>query len=163
MYRLIFLSALLFFFSCNNDVIEEEDIVIEEKTNNNSGGWYEYEMNRHRSMAFKAIDTGDEELYNKAYSWFWKSTRPEYFTFFSKAMALKHNYAKAYYDTYVLYSVFYDIIDENDNTFINYLLFNLAKAHELGYNLPNKLDIRNTTIEKEDIKSSDYYLKRTFP
>ena len=82
--------------------------------------------------------------------------------YFSEAMALKHQYAKAYYDIYVLYYAFYNTIDDEDQSLKNYLLFNLSKAKELGYILPKEIEIGSTIMKSESLKKSEIYLKKAF-
>ena len=160
--KLKFLFIVLIFVSCNidnekltQDEQEEYDIL-------NDVGEIKY-----RKMAYNAINKGDTISYLKASRWYRMSRNFKDFFYFSNIMALKYNYAHAYYDNYLSYhkNYFYfameETANENDSSIIYSLLFNLAKAKELGYTFNRKF-IGADTITADNVKSSQYYLERSF-
>ena len=147
---------ILLFISCDN----KENNINEIQSNYTDS--INVERIKYRNMASKAIRTGDEKLYCRSSNWYSISRIPGSFIYFSNAMAIKYNYARAFYDTYEIYSIYFHINKENEEHFNNYLLFNLAKASELGYIIKEKEIVGEDTITADNIKSSQYYLKRSF-
>ena len=147
---------ILLFISCNNEEGKVGNIKITYAES------HEKASIKYKNMALEAVRTGDEELYCRSSDWFFDSRKPENFFYFSNAMAIKYNYGRAFYDTFEFYYYFYKINKENEEHFNNYLLFNIAKASELGYIIKEKEIVGEDTITADNIKSSQYYLKRSF-
>ncbi len=113
-------------------------------------------------IALKAIKSGNNKLYNVSSYWFLNSKIPENFVCYSIAMAMRHNYNKAYYDTYYIYSHFYKIEGDKESPFYNFILYNLAMAYELGYEIDDE-EIGDEIVTEDNIKSSEYYLSKAYP
>jgi len=124
---------------------------------------YYKEIEKNKERAMIAILKGDEELFNSSSDWFLGNSSSGSFIYFTNAMSIKQNHYFAYYETFYIYSTSYDGIEgDKESPFYNFLLYNLAKAYELGYDVTEDV-IGNDTITKDNIKSSKYYFKKAFP
>lgn len=112
----------------------------------------------YRKLAFAAIKTGDTILYNEVSNWYLRSRTPENLLFFANLMAKKYNYHRAYHNIYFIYNGFYRVFDNNDSNVINYVYYNLAKAHELGHTIRYET-ILGKDVTNENIGLSKNYLK----
>jgi hypothetical protein len=148
--RILTLVIAVLLFSCTDDNTKVAKDKVE-----NCDTWYSKERAKYRSKAYKAINDGNEDLYAEVSDWFLLSKSPSDLAYFSNIMAYKHNSGKAFYDNFSLYS-FYSNFEESDSTFISFLLYNLAKAKELGYEIRNE-SIHGIKMNTETIKNSTYY------
>ncbi len=124
--------------------------------------YFSMSQDKYNTIVLAAIKEGDTEQYNRSSDWFIDSYSPESFIRYSMAMAMSHNYNKAYYDTYYIYSHFYKIEGGKESPLYNFILYNLAKAYELGYEIDDE-KIGDEIVTEDNIKSSEYYLSKAYP
>ena len=137
----------------SNNTIVNDEVVDSTIINNES---VDNESLEYRKLAFAAIKTGDTILYNEVSNWYLRSRTPENLLFFANLMAKKYNYHRAYHNIYYIYNGVYRVFDNNDSTVINYVYYNLAKAHELGH------IIRYETILGKDVTNKNIGLSKDY-
>ncbi len=123
---------------------------------------YSGEVQQNKKMAVSAIIKGDTSLYYSSSNRFLASSNPGSFIFFANAMALQHNNSSAYYDVYFINSnLRIGIEEDKESPFYYFLLYNLAKSYELGYDLTEEY-LMGDTFTTGNIRSSKYYFKKAF-
>ena len=142
----------------NNSIIKDEpadSTIANIKSVDNES--VDNELLKYRKLAFTAIKTGDTILYNEVSNWYLRSRTPENLLFFANLMAKKYNYHRAYHNIYFINNGFYRVFDSNDSAVINYVYYNLAKAHELGHVIRYET-ILGKYVTNENIGLSKDYL-----
>ncbi len=155
------LSILFFLIVLINCTNKKENNKLNEKGNFNFRTEASEKL-KYESQARKALLEGNVGLYSQSSSHLVNNPSPEHFLYYSNAMALKYNYYLGYLDTYYIYSRLSGVLGDKENPLYNFALYNLAKAIELGCEI-NKEYIGNDTITQDNIKSSEYYLKKAYP
>ena len=109
--------------------------------------------------AWEAINSNNENSYQEVSTWYRFHPVQNEFMYYSVLMAYKNNSSSAYYDIFRFYNKGAGVYRKSDTTFLNFLLYNMARSNELGYDI-GEWEIEGITINKKNIKSSGYYLKK---
>lgn len=79
--------------------------------------------------------------------------------YYSIIMGYKNNSSRALLDISRCYFRDKHDYNESDSTLLNFFLYNVARAHEMGYYIGEK-EIHGLTINAQTIRSSGYYLNK---
>lgn len=117
--------------------------------------------NEMERTAYLSIQSGDTQKYDLAYRWYIVYA-PTEFLYFADYMSKKYKHSKAYYHLYAIYSAYNTksiLSKDNDSSMYYYILYNLAKSKELGYDFKSDTYLK-TGITSKNIKTSSYYLEK---
>jgi hypothetical protein len=119
----------------------------------------ESERRNNIKKVWKAINENDEMSYKEVSDWFRFHPNQNDFMYYSIIMAYKNESVDGYWDIYRFYNRGTGICKKTDTVFFNFILYNIARANELGKDI-GECDIDGLIISKKNIKSSGYYLKK---
>jgi hypothetical protein len=107
-----------------------------------------------KERGLSAIRTGNIESYNVLSQEALLSSNPERILFYSLAFAEKHNYGKAYFDCFMVYSSYYNLGSSNELEKL--MLYFLARSKECGYEFA-RVKLNGKFVNYEEIEASSVY------
>lgn len=162
------ITILVFFIvSCTSPVDSSHDldkkdsieIAVDSTENVNDIDPLKEERAKNIQKVWKAIENNDENLYRETAKWFRFHPHANDFMFFSIMMAYKNNSPSAHYDILRFYNRGEGFCKKTDTVFLNFILYNLARAHEMGYTIGSQ-KVSGIDINEKTIRKSGYYLSK---
>lgn len=142
--------------------IEKKDTIkdVQKVEDNYDKYWYRKEPEiANFKKVWNAINNNNEELYKETATWFRFHPCQNDFMFYSIIMAYKNNSPSAHYDIFRFYNRGTGICKKKDTVLLNFILYNLARAHELNYKI-GECNIDGIIVDDNIIKKSGYYLNK---